>query len=303
MLTHYTSKRQLKLIFISLILIFFSFSSYAKSTQILVSIKPLHSIVLHITAGVNEPMLLLSGQQSPHHFQLRPSQKRLLNQADVFFYSSDNIETFVPALKNTTPLTFIELSKIDNINSLPVRSFDSHQHHAHGNIDGHIWLSIENTKTIAKFITHTLSKYSPENTKRYNENLKLLLIELDSLKNKNRTLLSPFKNTPYLVYHDAYQYFETENNLLAAYFITSSTEHSPGIKRVKALRELIDNKNIKCIFYEPPNIPPLLNTLTESKTIKLAEIDPTGSQIPANKNHYFKLMQQTATTLSECLRY
>jgi len=303
MFKHYTIRRYFR--FISLMLIFSSFSCYAKPTQILVSIKPLYSIVMQITDGINKPMLLLSKQQSPHHFQLRPSQKRLINRADIFFYISDNIETFVPELKRTTQLKFIQLSQIDDINSLPVRSFNSHQHHTHisNDIDGHIWLSIENTKTMARYITHILSELSSKNAKQYNENLNTLLIKLNSLKDKNKALLSQFKNTPYLVYHDAYQYFEIENNLHAAHFITSSSEHSPGIKRIQSLRTLIDNKNIKCIFYEPPNIPPLLNTLTENKTIKLASIDPAGSQIPANKNHYFKLMQQTATTLSECLHY
>jgi len=281
-------------------------SAAAKTTTrpatILVSIKPLHSLISHITEGINRTELLLQQQQSPHHFQLRPSQKRLLNQAEFFFYSSDNLEGFVSALKNTNDnLQFIELSRIPKIQILAARSFHAeHAHKTQSKIDGHIWLSVNNAKAIAEYVTQLLSQRSPENAIHYQQNLGALLIKLDNLQQQNRQQLSPYQSIPYLVYHDAFQYFEQENGLNNAHFITTNPEHSPGIKRVKALREIIHTKNIQCIFYEPPNIPSLLNTLTEKTSVILAELDPAGSQLPMGKSHYFKLMRQTATTLSTC---
>ncbi len=285
------------------LLFFFSHANlYAKPATVLVSIKPLHSIISHITSGINQTELLLQQQQSPHGFQLRPSQKRRINQADIFFYSSDNMESFVPALKNTSgDLQFIELSHIAQIKTLPIRSFHAHNTHSSNHqIDGHIWLSINNAKAIAKYVTNVLSKNSPENAEHYQQNLSNLLSKLQILKQQNLQLLKPYKNTPYLIYHDAFQYFEQENQLTKAHFITTSPEHSPGIRRVKALRELMSAESIRCVFYEPPTIPPLLNTLAENKSIYLAAIDPAGSQIPAGLNHYFELMHQTATTLNAC---
>ena len=146
----------------STILILLSFlmmaNSHAKPAEILVSIKPLHSLVSNITEGVNQTRLLLTHQQSPHHFQLLPSQKRLINKADIFFYSSDNIETFVPALKNTTQnLQFIQLSHIPGINALSVRGFHDHDTHNSAEVDGHTWLSFHNAKIISQHITKTLS--------------------------------------------------------------------------------------------------------------------------------------------------
>ena len=305
MFTRYITHLLHKLPTLSLLLFFISSSSIAKPVEVLVSIKPLHSLVSYITDGVSQPKLLLDQQQSPHHFQLRPSQKRMINNADIFFYSSDNIEGFVPALKETTKqLQFIQLSKLAEINSLPVRSFHSHDNHDHNSNDrdGHIWLSIENAKLISQYVTDMLGKHSPEYALRYKENLNSLLIKLEELKQENMKLLSPYSNTAYLVYHDAYQYFERENNLAGAHFITTSPEHSPGIKRIKDLRSLIDTKNIQCIFYEPPNIPSLLTTLTEIKHTRLSAIDPAGSQIPLGKQHYFQLLRKTAVIIDNCLK-
>jgi len=297
---------------LSLLLLCTSVNAQTKPPLVVVSIKPLHSIISHITDGVNQTLLLLTQQQSPHDFQLRPSQKRLINAADIFFYSSDNIESFVPALKATNKsLHFIELSRIPELHALPARTFHMHETHedkhesiganAIPNIDGHIWLSIDNAIIIANKVADVLTLRIPEYAKHYQHNLTILTKKLLKLKQQNQQLLSKFQTTPYLVYHDAYQYFEQENQLNNAHFITTNPEHAPGIKRIKTLRELIRVKNIQCIFYEPPNIPALLNTLTEDAQIKLAPLDPIGAQIPEGKTQYFQLMQQTATTLKECL--
>jgi len=291
-----------KLTMLSLLLFLLAPVCYAKPVNILVSIKPLHSLISHITDGVNKTDLLLTQQQSPHHFQLRPSQKRMLNGAELFFYSSDNIESFVPALKHTTNhLQFIQLSSLAAIHSLPVRSLHSHHEHKSSGIDGHIWLSIENAKIIGQQVAGILSKHSPEHASQYKENLNSLLLKLKQLKQENRLLLNNYRDRAYLVYHDAYQYFEHENKLTGAHFITTNPEHSPGIKRVKELRKLIDENNIQCVFYEPPNVPALLKTLTEDKAVYLSAIDPAGLEIPSGKQHYFQLLRQTATTLNKCL--
>jgi len=280
----------------------------ADSPEVLVSIKPLHSIISHITEGVSETKLLLENQQSPHHFQLRPSQKRLINQADIFFYSNNKLEAFVDNLKNSSDkLQFIELSNLKEINALPVRSFHAHDHtevnhdtDGH-NIDGHIWLSINNAQQIARYVTQTLSALDPDNTARYRSNLNALLIKLDDLKQRNKELFSELKKQPFLVYHDAFQYFEVENGLMGAHFVTTTPEHTPGIKRIRELRKIIKTEAIQCVFYEPPNIPSLLKTLKEGASIQLAAIDPAGAQIKAGKQHYFTLMQTTASILSTCL--
>jgi len=308
MFASYITYRLIKLTSLTLLLFSITVNSFANdnkraSLNILSSIKPLHSLISHITDGANQNKLLLTQQQSAHNFQLLPSQKRLINNTDIFFYSSDSIEGFVPALKNTTKhVEFIQLSKIPGINTLPVRSFHSHQHHESDHTDGHIWLSIENAKIIANYASRILSKRSPEHIELFEKNLKSLLLKLNSLQQENHRLLAKHKDKSYLVYHDAYQYFEVENNLSGAHFITSDPDHAPGIKRITELRKLIDSENIQCIFYEPPNIPALLYTLTENKSVNLSAIDPAGLNIPMGKKHYFQLLRQTATSLDNCLK-
>lgn len=286
---------------------------YAEPSKVLVSIKPLHSLISHITEGINPTKLLLSQQQSAHHFQLKPSQKRLLNQADILFYSSDTIEAFVPAISRSSGKhLFIELARTPGLQTLSARGFDAHEHQHEGNpaatvqhndenIDGHIWLSVANAQHISRYVASILIAKNPAYASQYQHNLSALLKKLQHLKTSNQALLNNIKQQPFLLYHDAFQYLEAENQLSGAHFVTTSPEHTPGIKRIQQLKRLIEQESIQCIFYEPPNIPSLIKTLTENTDITLAALDPIGSQLPAGKQQYFELMQQTAHTLVDCL--
>ncbi len=287
---------------VGLLLVILSIAAHAATDRIVVSTKPLHSLISHITQDINQTELLLDKQESPHHFQLRPSQQRMLSQASIFIYSSDSLEGFARKLKSTSDnLLFIELSSVETINTLPARDFGGDHHdHAHS-IDGHIWLSTENALKIAEHISDLLSKRSPEHSDKYAQNLASLSQELLRLQQNNRDLLAAHTTDNFLVYHDALQYFEVENHLSGAHFITTSPEHHPGIRRIKQLKQLIRDRQIRCIFYEPPVIPPLIKTLSEDTTAKLASIDPAGSNLAAGKQQYFELMTQIAETLQQCL--
>jgi len=303
----------------SLLLLFTAFSSHASTPEILVSIKPLHSLVSNITQGVTTPQLLLNKQASAHNFQLKPSQKRKLSQADLFIYSSNNIESFVEKLEQSKNKTqFIQLSQLSDIEKLPNRGFSQHHDHAHEtshsdknkqqedaveghNVDGHIWLSIHNAKQISRQLAERLIELDPEHKSIYQKNLQVFTHELDMTKDINTLLLKPVRHKAFMVYHDAYQYFEHENELTNVMFVTSSPEVKPGIKRVRQLKKLIRDEKIQCVFYEPPSIPPLLKTLTEDHSAKLVPLDPIGSQLKAGTGHYIKLMKQTARKVHGCL--
>ncbi len=280
----------------------------AEPLQIMTSTRPVHSLVSQLTQGVSEPALLLDGPQSPHHFQLRPSQKRKLNQANLFIYSSDQVESFARRLaQQDRELELYQLAQIEGIQRLPMRGFHQHHHDHHNDhdgetYDGHIWLSVHNAQRMANALASHFIQKDPANAHHYTHNLQSLLARLDQLKQHNRALLEPVSHQPFLVYHDAFQYFEVENQLSHASFITTSSEHSPGIRRIQQIRQQINDEQIVCVFYEPPEIPPLLRSLQEDTGIQLVPLDPLGTQIRSGSQHYFDLMSQTAQTIVNCLK-
>lgn len=282
--------------------------------RIVVSIKPLHSIVSQITLGVTQPALLLEQEASAHHFQLRPSQQQKISQAELFIYSSEQIESFVEKQQQRGDTKFIRLASIESLQLLSSRDFHHHHHlQSHDDkaepatpntghtIDGHIWLSISNAIAISEYLQALLSQRDPAHQAQYQANARRFIQQLDQLRADNRKKLAGFKQQPFLVYHDAYQYFERENHLQGAHFITSSPDINPGIRRVQYLKQLIRTEGIRCVFYEPPNIPPLVATISENQPVQLVALDPIGAQIEAGADHYTQQMQQTAEQMHRCL--
>ncbi len=288
-------------------LLLLSGNTCARSETIVVSIKPLHSLVSHLTEGLQDTHLLLEGHQSPHHLQLKPSQKRLLNSADLFIYASNSVESFVPALKDSLSLEVIALEQASGLSRYKLRGTHNHGHgHDHGSqteYDGHIWLSVENAQAMARYLAAKLSAIYPQHSQLYQQRLSQLLTSLEQLKQDTHNKLKPFQQAHFLVYHDAFQYFEQEYQLNGAHFITTSPDHAPGIRRIQQLQQLIRELSIRCIFYEPPNKPALIDVLQEAsgEPLSIAMLDPIGWQLPAGKPHYFDLMRKTAHTMVSCL--
>ena len=64
--------------------------SLAAEIDVVVSIKPVHSLVAGVMQGVGEPGLLVKGTGSEHSYSLRPSEARALERAEWFFGRRDD---------------------------------------------------------------------------------------------------------------------------------------------------------------------------------------------------------------------
>ena len=266
------------------------------------SIKPLHSLVSGLTQGITEPDLLLNGSQSPHDYHMRPSERRLIQRADTIIIASPQIESFVAQLQTELKdKRFIALSEIPGIKTLPARSTDNDGHNHHHDIDGHLWLSIDNAITFLRHLSIVLAGDDPTNRDRYFQNRDHLIKKLQALKQQLGDQLSPLSNKPFITFHDAFQYFENEFNLHNGRFVTINPEHKPGIKQIRHLKQQIQQQQIQCIFYEPPQIPKIINILNENKQMQVWPLEPLGNFLNPGAELYFQLLSNTAQQLYNCL--
>lgn len=292
---------------LGLMLLFFSQPNLAATPRIVVTLKPLHSLVSGLCRDVCQPALLLDGTQSPHDYQLKPSERRLLESADMVIYASPNVESFVPSLRSHANQTFIALEKLPGMPLLPARSsaHDEHAHdeHAHhGSMDGHIWLSPVNAKIMVTQLSALLSRSDASHASDYARNRDRLLQKLDTLEASIRQQLLPVKNQPFLQFHDALQYFEHDFELTQGVAVTSGAEHSPGARQLRQLQQHIREKNIRCFFYEPPQAPKLLRTLNVNQNARMQALEIHGTDQNASEDLYFTLLSGIATTIKNCLQ-
>ena len=108
----------------------------AADTNVVVSIKPIHSLVASVMKGAGEPTLLIEGAQSPHSFSLRPSQARTLQEADAVFWVGDGIESFMPKALEAIATKAVSIELMDTKGLSDVEG-DDHDHHDHGGHGDH----------------------------------------------------------------------------------------------------------------------------------------------------------------------
>jgi zinc transport system substrate-binding protein len=277
--------------------------------RVVTSIKPVHSLVASVMAGVGEPYLLVKGASSPHNFSLRPTDARKLSKADVVFWISKEIEIFLPKPLKTlaTSALVVELSKTPGLKLLAARQEGDGQSRSktpssvNGAIDPHFWLDPDNAKLMVDEIVRKLSWADKSHAARFAANGAALKLELDALTAELSVKLAPIKSMPYIVFHDGYQYFEKRFRLKAIAAITPSPERAPGARKINKIRAKIMSEKVVCVFTEPQFQPAIVKTIIDNTKARLATLDPLGADIPDGPAAYTTLLRSLAASLVSCL--
>lgn len=294
---------------------------------VVASTKPVHSLVSAVMGDLGGPTLLVKGANSPHTYSLRPSDAAALESADLVFWTGHGMELFLADALETlsTEAIIVELAEAPGISLLPVReggAFEAHLHdgddhdhddaghehddhdhdgHEHSEGDMHFWLNPDNAKLMVTEIATALAEADPENAVTYQANAAAEQVRLDELSEEIRQTLAPVADKPFVVFHDAYQYFENRFGLTVAGSITVSPEAMPGAARIDELRAKVAELGATCVFAEPNFEPAIVNTIIEGTTAKAGTLDPEGAALSEGPNLYPELLRSLAAGLVDCL--
>ena len=195
--------------------------------RVVVTSKPIHSLVSSVMAGVAEPDLLVDGTASPHSYAMKPSDARKVQNAQVLFRVSEEFEPFTAKLVATLPssVQVVSLVVAPGLKRLPIRkggaleeddhehSRDHHPHHRdaddheHATYDPHVWLDPENAKAMVSHIADVLNRLTPENAAIFRANAEAEIARISALSEELQRDLASVSAKPFLVHHDAVQYF------------------------------------------------------------------------------------------------
>ena len=180
------------------------------------------------------------------------------------------------------------------------KKHDDHDDHEKED-DVHIWLSPDNAIKIVQKVNKVLSLYFPENSKIYNENTTKFIDKIRNLKMELIKELSPIKNKPYIVFHDAYQYFEKTFELNAVGSVALEGDIASSPKQISIIKDKIVKSKASCVFQEPQFDSKLVKIVVEGTDAKIGTLDPLGVNISENKDFYLQLLTNMTKSLKECL--
>jgi len=312
-------------------------NSIAKAeVKVVASIKPIHSLVSYVMDGVGKPDIIVDGYNSPHNFSLKPSHAKMIEKANLIIWVGEDLETFLekPLKSIGKKAVNIEIMDLKGIKKLKFReknifeAHDDHGHghkehkehghdehkehghkekkhddhghegHAHGEHDPHVWLDPMNAKVIVKEIENQLVKLDPNNSSKYKANSKKAQSELDNLTKNIKKGLN--KDLRFVVFHDAYQYFENRFGLKVLGALTVNPDVLPGAEQLSEIREIIEHEKVNCLFSEPQFNPAIIKSISKDTKIKTGVLDPLGATLDKGKGLYSKLLRNMYASFKGC---
>lgn len=327
--------RRARALFFASTILAASATAAAAQINVVASIKPVHSLVAAVMEGVGQPGLIIEGAGSPHTYAMKPSQAQMLEKADLVFWVGHELEAFLEKPLETVGANAksVELIDADGLVKLGFReggAFEKHGHdeeaghdgHAHekkaadhdhdkkaeadhdydhGAFDAHVWLDPVNARAMVHEIEEALVAADPANAARYEANAAAVTGKLDALIAEVGAELEPVKGKGFIVFHDAYQYFENRFGVTASGSITVSPEVMPGAERITEIRARVKELGAACVFAEPQFEPKLVSTVTEGTSARSGVLDPLGAEIADGPELYFQMIRNLATAMKDCL--
>jgi zinc transport system substrate-binding protein len=302
--------------------------------KVAADISPVHSLVSRVMLGVGTPDLIVQAGASPHGYTLRPSEAKALQDAQMVFWMGESLSPWMEGALDTlsSDATIITLLERDETILMEFREgalFEEHDHddhsdeqhddhsdekdddhgdekhddhddHGHDSYDPHAWLSPDNAKIWLNLIASQLSIVDPENAGTYFANAAAARSEIEALTTEVNSLLEPVRGKKFIVFHDAYQYFEKAFDLSASGAISLGDASKPSPARIAEIQGRIQEESIDCVLSEPQFNKGLVATVMAGSKAKTNVIDPLGVGLKPGPDLYSELIRNMTKTLVDC---
>ncbi len=270
-----------------------SSANYAE-VNVLTSIRPLALIAQAIVQDRGTVSSVIGIQDSPHHYSLSPGDRLNMESADLLLWISAEFEVqladvFQSLSNEKTVLTAADLAEVSLLR------FDSDE------LDPHLWLSTANGIAIAQELTRQLQSMDPANHEGYQNALAQFETRLNNTRSATRRKLEELAPENYVVFHNAYQYFEREFGLAGGLVLVRNAEVQPSMRELLVFRRELDRESPVCILLEPDSNLDLVDTALEDRELKKETVDLLGFDIEDGPDSYPLLLSSIADSFKSCL--
>jgi zinc transport system substrate-binding protein len=294
-----------------------STSAFA-APKVVASIMPVHSIVANVMGDVGSPELLLSGKNSEHSTSLSPAQISSLAAADVVFMVGGGLEHKLGQISGSEAVNgkkFVSLTGAPGMKVLKIReggAFEADddeelpavtddQYGFALKYNPHIWLDPENAKAMTTLVAAELAKFDPANAATYQKNAAAYVLTLDQLEAEIATATKPIAGKPFIVFHDAYPYFESRFGLNAVGSISDASAAAPSAKRLKDIKDKLEQTKALCVFREPQFDTKYVNVVLEDSKARQGVLDAMGYDLTPGPAAYADILRNIASSATACL--
>ena len=289
----------------------------AEVPQVVTDLPAVQSLAAQVMGDLGSPAVLLEQGGNAHSYQLKPSQLRALEGADLVVWVGPEMTPWLDRALDATAPKGVQIALLadpgthrqDFAASAHDDDEDAHDaaaggedHHDHSGTDPHAWLDPANAEHWLDVIAGALATQDPEHAATYRANATTARAAIADLDAKLTAELAPVKDRRFVVFHAAYGYFIDHYGLMPPEALALGDATDPGAAHIAELRAELQSDKVVCAFPEAQHDPKQLTLLLDGTGVKLGgALDPSGSALPYGPGLYATLMQGLADTLTGCL--
>lgn len=274
--------------------------------KVVTTLFPLYDFARTAGGDAVEVTLLLPPGVEPHNFEPKPEDMMKIAKADIFIYTSNDMEPWAEKLvssvtKGGKP---VKVEAGSGARYLTSSSPDEHGH-KDGARDPHIWLDMDNAARMMDNIANAMAEKLPQKAAIIRSNAASGKETLRSIDNRFKTELTNCGTREFIHGgHFAFTYLADRYHLnyISAYGVSADSEPSP--KKMMELIDIIRRHKLKYVFYEELLSPAVARTVASETGATLLKLhgahNVTKEEIDSGAS-FNALMEQNLAALKKGL--
>lgn len=261
--------------------------------RVLTTFYPIYITTANVVRGVSG--VQVSNMTKPqtgclHDYQLTTEDMKQLEEADILVINGAGMEAFLDKIIEQYPdLKIVDASKdIDFIEE-------------DGEVNPHVWLSVQNAIYQTDNIATQLAYYDPVNAKQYFSNSNDYIEKLERLQSSMHQELGKLQHYDIVTFHEAFPYFAHEFDLDVIDVVEREPGTAPTPAELEKTIEKVNSLPVKLLFAEPQYSPLAAQTIANETGAKIYALDPvvTGDANSLALDNYILTMHKNAETIKE----
>ncbi len=221
----------------------------AQAVEVLASVRPLALIAQAVAGPDARIRQLVPDGQSGHDYSLKPSDRRLLQTAQVVLWLGPAHEHFLANATRQVGGRLLTAQSLPGLRILAQRRLDGAA--IKGTVDPHLWLDPSNAALIAQAVAQALAQADPPRAAAYRARAQAFARRSQALGQQLKQDFARLPQRHYLAYHDAYQYLEAPLGLRFAGALSAGHEQQAGAKHLGRIAQTIKTQKVGCLLAEP----------------------------------------------------
>lgn len=278
------------------------------SIQVVTTFYPMYDFTKNVAGKNADVTMLITGNTEPHDYEPSPKDIAKIQDADLFVYNSDEMETWVKSVLkdlDRSKTVVVEASKgISLLDSEEeTHSHDEEHHHDHDS-DPHVWLDPVLAQEEAENIYQGLIKADRQHKANYKQNYQTYQKKLNQLDQAYKKALASAQNRTFVTQHTAFSYLAKRYDLTQKAIAGFSPDQEPSAAGLAKIENFVKENNIRIIFTEELASPKIAKTIANATGAKLEPLSPLESLSEKDQKagaDYISVMQQNLKQLRKVI--